>query len=212
MAPGAWRACATDALCLVRLVCSTEGTTREASERRTSHDLAAAEASPEPAPETATEARASLFTAEGPLLGEIERVPWEVALADCGGDVANAATACGLTDIPKGGKGSLGPVGRGSLGHLSPLAATTPARLRVTTHGRHPSGPLRYEHAHLGPDAACAGMPFSPCRSRAARFVSRRMARTLRTARAQAFGCPMSTTSCLPRVTPVYRRLRASIG
>jgi hypothetical protein len=48
--------------------------------------------------------RAFLFTAEGHLLGEVERVQWEVALADCGGDVADAATACGLTDIPKGAK------------------------------------------------------------------------------------------------------------
>lgn len=51
-----------------------------------------------------------------------------------------------------------------------------------------------------------------PTRNRAARLVNRRMARTLRTARAQAFGCPINTTSCLPRVTPVYRRLRASMG
>jgi len=49
--------------------------------------------------------QAFLFTAEGPLLGEVERVPWEVALADCGGAVTDAATACGLTDMPKGGKG-----------------------------------------------------------------------------------------------------------
>ena len=48
--------------------------------------------------------QAFLFTAEGHLLGEVERVQWEVALADCGGDVADAATACGLTDIPKGAK------------------------------------------------------------------------------------------------------------
>jgi hypothetical protein len=48
--------------------------------------------------------RAFLFTAEGHLLGEVERVQWEVALADCGGDVADAATACGLTDMPKGAK------------------------------------------------------------------------------------------------------------
>ena len=48
--------------------------------------------------------QAFLFTAAGPLLGEVERVPWEVALADCGGAVADAATACGLTDIPKGAK------------------------------------------------------------------------------------------------------------
>ena len=47
---------------------------------------------------------AFLFTAEGHLLGEVERVQWEGALADSGGDVADAATACGLTDIPKGTK------------------------------------------------------------------------------------------------------------
>jgi hypothetical protein len=49
-------------------------------------------------------AHACLFTAEGPLLGGVECVQWEVALADCGGAVAEAATACGLTDIPTGTK------------------------------------------------------------------------------------------------------------
>ena len=48
--------------------------------------------------------RAFLFTAEGHLLGEVERVQWEVALADYGGNVAEAATACGLADMPKGAK------------------------------------------------------------------------------------------------------------
>jgi hypothetical protein len=48
--------------------------------------------------------RAFLFTVEGHLLGDIERVPWEVALADAGGNVADAAMACGLADIPKGTK------------------------------------------------------------------------------------------------------------
>jgi hypothetical protein len=48
--------------------------------------------------------RAFLFTAEGHLLGEVERVSWEVALMDCGGNVTDAAMACGLTDIPKGAK------------------------------------------------------------------------------------------------------------
>lgn len=48
--------------------------------------------------------RAFLFTPEGHLLGEVERMPWEVALADCGGDVVEAATACGLANIPKGAK------------------------------------------------------------------------------------------------------------
>ena len=72
---------------------------------------------------------------------------------------------------------------------------------RVSPRGR--AHRVRYARAPV----AC-----SPSRSRAARLVSRRMARTLRTARAQAFGCPISTTSCLPRVTPVYSRLRASMG
>lgn len=44
--------------CRVKLVCSPEDTTIAASERRTSQDLAAAEASPGPAPDTATAARA----------------------------------------------------------------------------------------------------------------------------------------------------------
>jgi hypothetical protein len=48
--------------------------------------------------------RPFLFTPAGPLLGEVERVQWEVALADCGGDVVEAAQECGLTDIPKGTK------------------------------------------------------------------------------------------------------------
>ena len=42
--------------------------------------------------------RAFLFTMEGHLLGAVERVPWEVALADSGGNVADAAMACGLAD------------------------------------------------------------------------------------------------------------------
>jgi hypothetical protein len=41
---------------------------------------------------------------EGHLLGEVERVPWEVALADYGGNVADAAMACGLADMPQGTK------------------------------------------------------------------------------------------------------------
>ena len=48
--------------------------------------------------------RAFLFTVEGHLLGAVERVPWEVALADSGGNVADAAMACGLADMPKGTK------------------------------------------------------------------------------------------------------------
>ena len=48
--------------------------------------------------------RAFLFTPEGRLLREVERLEWEIALVDDGGDVASAATACGLTDIPKGTK------------------------------------------------------------------------------------------------------------
>jgi hypothetical protein len=47
---------------------------------------------------------AFLFTPAGHLLHEVERLTWEIALADCGGDVATAAAACGLTDIPKGTK------------------------------------------------------------------------------------------------------------
>ena len=45
--------------------------------------------------------RAFLFTPEGRLLGEVERLAWEVALADCGGNVVEAATACGLPDRPR---------------------------------------------------------------------------------------------------------------
>jgi hypothetical protein len=48
--------------------------------------------------------RACLFTPAGHLLGEVERVQWEVALADCGGDVVEAATACGLAAMPTGTK------------------------------------------------------------------------------------------------------------
>jgi len=48
--------------------------------------------------------RAFLFTPEGHLLGEVERVPWEVALTDGGGNGTDAAMACGLTDMPKGTK------------------------------------------------------------------------------------------------------------
>jgi hypothetical protein len=45
---------------------------------------------------------AFLFTPAGHLLHAVERLAREIALADCGGDVASAAVACGLTDIPKG--------------------------------------------------------------------------------------------------------------
>jgi hypothetical protein len=48
--------------------------------------------------------RAFLFTVAGQLLGDVERAPWEVALADSGGNVADAARACGLGDIPRGTK------------------------------------------------------------------------------------------------------------
>jgi hypothetical protein len=48
--------------------------------------------------------RTFLFTPDGHLLGEVERVPWEVALAECGGDVVKAGKACGLADRPKGAK------------------------------------------------------------------------------------------------------------
>ena len=53
--------------------------------------------------------RAFLFTVDGHLLGEVERVPWEVALADDGGTVADAAMACGLADMPQGTKALWGP-------------------------------------------------------------------------------------------------------
>jgi hypothetical protein len=43
----------------------------------------------------------------------------------------------------------------------------------------------------------------TPCRTRAARLVRRCMDRTFRTAIARALGCPITTTNCLPRVTPV---------
>ena len=49
-------------------------------------------------------ARAFLFTPEGHLLGEVERVQGEMALTDCGGNVTDAAMACGLTDRPQGTK------------------------------------------------------------------------------------------------------------
>jgi hypothetical protein len=48
--------------------------------------------------------RAFLFTVEGHLLGEVERIQWEVALADYRGNVADAAMACGLADTLKGTK------------------------------------------------------------------------------------------------------------
>jgi hypothetical protein len=51
------------------------------------------------------------------------------------------------------------------------------------------------------PAGVAAWLPDHPSRSRAARFVSRRMARTLRTVRVQAFGCPIRTTSWVPRAT-----------
>jgi hypothetical protein len=46
--------------------------------------------------------RAFLLTVEGHLLGEVECGPWEVALVDDGGNVADAAMACGLADMPQG--------------------------------------------------------------------------------------------------------------
>ena len=45
-------------------------------------------------------------------------------------------------------------------------------------------------------------LPFTPL-SRAARLVKRWVARTFRTAMARARGCPITTTNCFPRVTPV---------
>src|SRR5262249_13657600 len=46
-------------------------------------------------------------------------------------------------------------------------------------------------------------LPRVPSRSRAAKLVNRCVARTFRTAMARARGCPITTTNCLPRVTPV---------
>ncbi len=48
--------------------------------------------------------RAFLFTPEGRLLGEVERLAWEVALAECGGNVVEAAASCGLADRPRSTK------------------------------------------------------------------------------------------------------------
>jgi hypothetical protein len=48
--------------------------------------------------------RTFLFTPEGQLLGEVEGVPWEEALAEWGGDVVKAAMACGLANVPRSTK------------------------------------------------------------------------------------------------------------
>jgi hypothetical protein len=60
--------------------------------------------------------RAFLFTATGHLLGKVERVHWAVALAECGGEVVEAAMACGLTDIPQGTKALWGRSAEGAWG------------------------------------------------------------------------------------------------
>jgi hypothetical protein len=82
---------------------------------------------------------------------------------------------------------------------VSPTAAHVMAALLS-------SGLSRRTRALVGPSMCSLGLPppvtSSGC-NRAAKLISRRMARTLRTTKAQAFGCPMSTTSRLPRVTPV---------
>ena len=93
--------------------------------------------------------QAFLFTAEGHLLGEVERVPWEVALADCGGDVADAATACGLTDIPKGAKALWGRSAEAAWStyrHSPPLAPPAVAAL--------PDWSAGAPEAHTVPDAS----------------------------------------------------------
>jgi hypothetical protein len=46
--------------------------------------------------------RAFLLTVAGHCLGAVGRVPWEVALADDGGNGAEAVMACSLADMPKG--------------------------------------------------------------------------------------------------------------
>lgn len=68
-------------------------------------------------------ARAFLFSAEGPLRGEVERVPWEVALRDDGGNGMDAAMACGLTAMPQGA--------------LAPWGQSAEAAWRPYRHGQH---------------------------------------------------------------------------
>ena len=55
---------------------------------------------------------------------------WEVALAECGGDVVKAATACGLADLPQGTKALWGRSAEAAWGTVPPLAEATPACLR----------------------------------------------------------------------------------
>jgi hypothetical protein len=47
---------------------------------------------------------AYLFTAEGPLLAEVDRNTWEFAIAVAAGGVASAAETCGLGTMPRGAK------------------------------------------------------------------------------------------------------------
>ena len=88
------------------------------------------------------------------------------------------------------------------LGGPRVLATRRPLLALGDARPRCPSGPTRPQGI---PGVAYPRGPraFPSSRNRTASVVSRRMARTLRTAMAQALGCPMSTTSCLPRVTPV---------
>lgn len=37
-------------------------------------------------------------------LGEVEREDWEIAISECGGDVAAAADSCGLEGVPRSAK------------------------------------------------------------------------------------------------------------
>ena len=119
--------------------------------------------------------RAFLFTVEGHLLGEVERIPWEVALADSGGNVADAAMACG--GHAEGDTSPLGPVGSRGLGHVSLLAEATPARMRNT---RVRQGVVHSLHNADGSSARCAtvcGCTYSlrgvGCHRRGDRFMPR---------------------------------------
>jgi len=67
--------------------------------------------------------------------------------------------------------------------------------------------------AYAAPMAQIAvTVAYSSLRSHSFNFDHRRRPETLRTAMATAFFCPTSTTSFLPRVTPVYSRFRCSMA
>jgi len=70
---------------------------------------------------------------------------------------------------------------------------------------------FRFFAPHFTRESGCP-TPSSPCRNLSTKFVKRRIDLMVRTAIANAFGCPMMTTNCLPRVTPVYSRFRSNMG